>query len=62
VPPDAVTYPLALEPTAPRSGLLARAFSVGRRRPAALAGAAVGFAERIEADMESALVALSAVA
>jgi peptide/nickel transport system permease protein len=37
------TYPLPLaaEPIAPRAGLLQRAWRVGRRRPAALAGAAV---------------------
>jgi peptide/nickel transport system permease protein len=37
------TYPLALaaEGTAPRGGFLQRAWRVGRRRPAALAGAAV---------------------
>src|SRR4030095_14262922 len=37
------TYPLALaaEETAPRGGFLQRAWRVGRRRPAALAGAAV---------------------
>src|SRR5262245_9585435 len=34
-------FPLALEAAAPRSGLLRRAWRIGRRRPAALAGAAV---------------------
>jgi len=37
----AYPLPLAAEPGAPRAGLLQRAWRVGRRRPAALAGAAV---------------------
>jgi len=37
----AVPLPLAAASSAPRSGLLQRAWRVGRRRPAALVGAAV---------------------
>ncbi len=37
----AVALPLAVEAAAPRAGLLARAWRVGRRRPAAVVGAAV---------------------
>jgi peptide/nickel transport system permease protein len=42
VPPEAATYALALEPTAPaRPGLLTRMWLVGRRRPPALVGGLV---------------------
>ena len=37
----AYSLPIAAEASAPRSGLLARAWRVGRRRPAALVGALV---------------------
>jgi peptide/nickel transport system permease protein len=39
--PPAYPLPLAAESAAPRAGLLQRAWRVGRRRPAAVAGAAV---------------------
>jgi peptide/nickel transport system permease protein len=42
VPPEAATYALTLEPTAPpRAGLLRRSWDVGRRRPPALIGGVV---------------------
>src|SRR5258705_6387744 len=40
-PPPAYSLPVAAEAPAPRSGLLARTWRVGRRRPAALVGALV---------------------